>query len=130
MMVLSLSCTARSKSASNSAFCSAVLKPFLDGQSRFAIVAIQAPRNSRKGLGGTIPDDSSAAARKTACDAAQRKLPNNATAKICPLVRPPLPNPLLQRRRGNSSHRTVTKLGCHRLYRNVFVTILVQCQLL
>src|SRR2546426_91491 len=62
MMAFSLSWAAWSRMASNSAFCSAVLSPFLDGQSMLTTVAIQAARNSRAGGGGTTEQRSYVAA--------------------------------------------------------------------
>ena len=58
MMAFSLSCTARSRMASNSAFCSAVLSAFREGQSMFPTVATQAARNSLSGAGGTTREGS------------------------------------------------------------------------
>src|SRR5450432_2128246 len=52
MMALRCSCIARSSSESSSTFCSATVRPGLDGQSMFATVATHAPRNSRGGDGG------------------------------------------------------------------------------
>src|SRR5437899_943037 len=54
MTALSFRCEARSRIASNSAFCSAVVSPFREGQSMLTTVAIQAARNSRIGAGGLI----------------------------------------------------------------------------
>src|SRR5436309_7672718 len=62
-MALSLSWAARSRMASNSAFCSAVLSPFLDGQSMLPTVATQAARNSRTAWGGRTEQRSYVAAR-------------------------------------------------------------------
>ena len=58
IMAFNLSCAARSRIASNSAFCSRVLSVFPEGQSRFATVATQAARNSRSGAGGTTREGS------------------------------------------------------------------------
>ena len=52
MIAFNFNCTARSSNAINSAFCSATLRPGLDGQSLFATVTSHAPRNSRAGGGG------------------------------------------------------------------------------
>src|ERR1035438_2928393 len=68
MMAFNLSRAARSRMASNSAFCSGVLSVLRDGQSMFATVATQAPRNSRAGSGGITlegPYDAACEARGT-----------------------------------------------------------------
>src|SRR5690349_4258839 len=51
-MAFSFSRAARSRTATNSAFCSAVVRSFREGQSMLATVATQAARNSRNGAGG------------------------------------------------------------------------------
>ena len=47
----------------NSDICAAVLSPGFDGQSMFATVATQSPRNSRSGRGGTARDASYSTAK-------------------------------------------------------------------
>src|SRR5207237_8855886 len=59
-------CDARSRMAISSAFCSAVLSPFLEGQSMFATVAIHAPRNSRNGRGGVAAGSEAVAGQASA----------------------------------------------------------------
>ena len=73
MMAFNLSWAARSRIAINSAFCSAVLSPFFEGQSMFATVATQAARNSLTGLGGmTFEGPYVAAGERHAVDISNR----------------------------------------------------------
>src|SRR5436190_12627058 len=53
MIVFNLSRTARSRIASKSLFCCAVVTELVQGQSMFATVATQTPRISRIGFGGS-----------------------------------------------------------------------------
>src|ERR1019366_8230474 len=54
MTAFNLSPAARSRMATSSDFCCAVVRPGLDGQQELPTVAIHAARNSRAGGGGTI----------------------------------------------------------------------------
>src|ERR1017187_964238 len=52
IIAFNFNCIARSSNEISSAFCSATLRPGLDGQSLLATVTSHAPRNSRAGGGG------------------------------------------------------------------------------
>src|SRR5690349_1297391 len=67
MMAFIFNCCARSKMASNSAFCSATGSPGLEGQTPLPTVDTQAPRNSRCGFGGPLSGDTPVEAAPSAC---------------------------------------------------------------